>query len=809
MHRPFLILLIPLVLGILFANFFKVNILISLFLFFFSLIYLFYNIIKGEFKLRTLFILFFMLGIFISISNDSRVLKYELNKRVDCKGRVEQVLYKDDSRGKYIVSIKNINNKTIKKEKIILNIIGSMDIEIGDKISFNGELKLPQENTNPKLFNYKMHLKADKIYTTMSIKDYSITNIDKNNRTMRHDIKGKITNNIENLFKSHLNPKNSSLITSIILGKSSYLEEDNLTIYREMGLAHILAVSGLHIGLIAGFIFFVLSNIGIKRRANILLILTIIWTYGYLIDFPPSILRANIMFSILFYSQLIHQPYDSINTLSLAAFILLIINPYYLFNIGFQLSFAATFSMIILSPRIREWFYPYQNKLADTLASLFAVHIGLLPIQSYYFNSISLLSILANILIVPLLSLCLILAFLMIIFLYTVPIINIGLGYILNIGLSVQFKIIYILDSIPLNTIRLSSPEFITIVGFYIMIFIIFKIIRIDNLDKNIARTIIFISIFSAIWNLYILATDHSVKLHFIDVGQGDAILIRGKNNNYLMDTGGSFLPNMNIGKNITLPYLEKHGIKKLDGVFITHFHEDHYQGIGALLGNIKINKIISSDYPDDEEFVKGIKEHNIPFAVVKRGHRYSLDEDLDLNIIWPLDNIDSNLNTNNKSLVSILSTEEFDILLTGDIEKEGELLIAEAMSDNIDIIKVPHHGSDTSSTKELLESIRPDIGIISVGRNNMYGHPDSEIIERYNKFATKLYRTDYNGRVLLKLDKENYEIDTFLQEGHKTKPTFTEFINENSLIILYDIISLFLLYILIKTLYRSDLNAL
>src|SRR5699024_1526481 len=103
-----------------------------------------------------------------------------------------------------------------------------------------------------------------------------------------------------------------------------------------------------------------------KRRANILLILTIIWTYGYLIDFPPSILRANIMFSILFYSQLIHQPYDSINTLSLAAFILLIINPYYLFNIGFQLSFAATFSMIILSPRIREWFYPYQNELADT-----------------------------------------------------------------------------------------------------------------------------------------------------------------------------------------------------------------------------------------------------------------------------------------------------------------------------------------------------------------------------------------------------------------------------------------------------------
>src|SRR5699024_3388802 len=151
--------------------------------------------------------------------------------------------------------------------------------------------------------------------------------------------------------------------------------------------------------------------------------------------------------------------------------------------IGFQLSFAASFSIIILSPRIREWFYPYQNKLADTLASLFAVHIGLLPIQSYYFNSISLLSILANVLIVPLLSLCLILAFLMIIFLYTVPIINIGLGYILNIGLSVQFKIIYILDSIPLNTIRLSSPEFITIVGFYIMIFIIFKIIRIDNLD--------------------------------------------------------------------------------------------------------------------------------------------------------------------------------------------------------------------------------------------------------------------------------------------------------------------------------------
>ena len=146
------------------------------------------------------------------------------------------------------------------------------------------------------------------------------------------------------------------MIKSIILGKSIYLDEQDISLYRDMGLAHILAVSGLHIGVLSGFFIFIFSRIGIKRIKNVIFTLIILWVYGYLIGFPTSILRSNIMFSLLFYSQIIHEPYDSINTLSFAMFILLIINPYYLFNIGFQLSFAASFAIITLLLELKIYF---------------------------------------------------------------------------------------------------------------------------------------------------------------------------------------------------------------------------------------------------------------------------------------------------------------------------------------------------------------------------------------------------------------------------------------------------------------------
>lgn len=790
MNRPITVLLTPYILGVLFVYYCEINPLTMIILLLISIITLFYNIINNSLNQKFLIVLFFFLGIFTTVTvNNGSALIHQVDKRSNLYGTVEQVIHIDDTRGKYVVKVGQLDNKSITKEKIILNVIGNMDLERGDTICFNGVLKIPPENSNPKLFNYRLALMSDKIYTTMTIKDYSIREINKNNPNIRYTIKSKIISHIEDLFSSKLKEDNSSLITSIILGKSNYLNEENLFLYRDMGLAHILAVSGLHIGIISGFLIFLFSRLGIKRSLNLSLTLGLIWIYGYLIDFPPSILRSSIMFTVLFCSQLIHEPYDSINTLSLAALVLLLINPYYLFNLGFQLSFMATISIILFAPKLNSIFYPNNNRLTNTLSSLIGVQIGLFPIQIYYFNKISLLSIPANIVVVPLLSLSLILGLLMIIFSYVIPFLNVGIGIVLDFILSLQFKILDMLNHIPYNIYKIFSPEIISILLFYIIILFLFGFIDIKRLNKDIHKIMLVCLFLIIVFNMVFIINDKSVELHFIDVGQGDAIFIRTRKANYLMDTGGSFFDSMDIGNSITLPYLEKLGVKRLDGIFITHFDEDHSQGLNALMENLKIDYIISSYYPEDSQLTEKIKTNKIPFMILKKGHRLFLDKEVNLDILWPCDELDNSYKPNNRSLVSLLTIEDTKILLTGDIEKEGEILIAKDFNEKVDIIKIPHHGSNTSSTWEFIEELKPEVGIISVGRNNFYGHPNIEVLERYKELRTQIYRTDSMGLIEIKHKNGDYFIKHFLQNGVRPKFNIPNFIYEHLILLLFYIV--------------------
>ncbi|MDR7870199.1 MAG: DNA internalization-related competence protein ComEC/Rec2 [Tissierellaceae bacterium] len=759
MIKPFTILTIPLIIGILISYYFTINIYMVFILLVFTILSLIYNIIKGALNQRVLLILFLLFGIFIGINAESSNLHRYMDKRLDFVGIVEEVLDREEDFSKYILSIDNVDNKSTPKERIILNVIGSKALEIGEKVYFSGELKLPKENTNPKLFNYRLNLMTEKIYTTMTIKEHDIHKINRDNISTRYIVKTKFTDLVKDTFYTYLSEDNASLMTSIFLGQSSYLKDEDIDTYRDMGLAHILAVSGLHIGIISGFITFVLSNLGIKRRVNVIITLSTIWIYGYLIGFPPSILRSSIMFSVLYLSQLIHEPYDSINTLSFAMFVLLLINPYYLFNIGFQLSFGATFSIIIFAPRIKHRFYPYINKLTTSLASILGVQIGLFPFQAYYFNQINLLSIIANLVIIPIISFGLVLGFLMIVFGF-LPFVSILIGFALNKILNFEVFLLDILKEVDIFNIKVFSPEIITIVIFYLMLFVIFGLINIKGLNKFQVKTITISLIFVIIFNTYLISNYENVELHFIDVGQGDAILIRTKRADYLMDTGGSLFGDYNIAEGITLPYLQKLGIYELDGLFITHFDEDHSQGVPILLEELDIGYIFMSQLLNDYEMLNMISSSGVKSLILKEGHQLKLDNDVFLDIIWPRE--DTFFNGNNGSLVSILRSNGANILLTGDIEKEAEYRIKDHINYPIDIIKAPHHGSNTSSTDAFIESIGPKDAIISVGRNNMYNHPSADVINRYDEYGINIYRTDEMGLVKVVVDRNGYEIISY-----------------------------------------------
>ena len=800
MDKPFTPIVLSSIIGILIAYYFNVSMAMIIFLLVLFVFVFIYNILYDKTNNHvSILLVFLLLNILNTNINKSSSLILNIDKRYDYIGIVDEIVAVNDIEGKYIVIINKIlGNESLINEKIVLKVIGDKVMSLGDTISINGVLRLPMENTNPMLYNSKLNLLSDKIHTSMTIKDFSVDIIETNTK-LKYRLKDKFIKDTTNLFDSYLNEENSALISSIILGKSSYLDETELLKYRELGLAHILAVSGLHIGIISSFIIFILSRIGIKRKINIILSLTIIWAYVYIIGFPPSTVRASLMFSILFYSQLIHEPYDSINTIMVSILISLFINPYWLFSIGFQLSYIATFSILIFTPRIIKLFYPYKNNTILALSSILAVNIGLLPLQAYYFNRVSLLGIISNIIAVPLLSFALIIGISMIILNYTISFLNLGLGFILNILLSVESKVVDFLYEIPFNFIKLYSPNMLVILLYFFALGIIFDIIKINQLKIGVKKAIIYFLLIVVLINSLYALFDQSINIDFIDVGQGDAILIKAQGSNYLMDTGGSLLGGFDIGKYITVPYLEKLGINKLDGVIITHFDADHSQGLDALIDNIKISNIFSSYIPEDQHLIEKIKENEIPLTIINENDVIKFDKNTYLKIIYPGYKADlSSLSNNNKSIVSLLSYKDTNILFTGDIEKEVEVQLIRKKIENINLLKIPHHGSDTSTTMDFLNELLPRYSIISVGRNNSYSHPHNDVLERLKKTDSLIYRTDEMGLIRVYMNNKDISINYFLDASNK-QVNIMDFILKNIIIISFYFVYYLLAYILIK----------
>lgn len=800
MKRPFIFITIPLIIGIIFSYYFNFNIFVIFSFIIFLLAYYFLNLIKDKSNNINMFFIFMFLGmILIRINLNMSTLSLKIGDNLILKGVVEEIKYEKDGESKYIIDVLNLidDKKNVKvNEKLVLKIIGDRKVELGDKIIFNGRLKEPLSNGNPNLFNYKLSLLSNKIFTTMTIKDYSLLEVNGENKELKYRMKIKFKEDIERIFNIHLNEANSSLMKSIVLGEYSYLDEDSISKYRDLGLAHILAVSGLHIGIIAGFLLFILSNLGIKRKKVVLITLTIIWLYGFLIGFPPSLLRANIMFSILYYAQILSEPYDSINGLFFAMFILLIINPMWIFNLGFQLSFLATFSIIYFTPKVYKIFYPYKNKFTYTLSALLGVYIGVLPVQAYYFNKVSLLGILGNLIIAPILSVSLIVAGSMVLFSYLVSPLNIILGVFLNLLLKIQFKFIEILSSTSFGTIKLYSPNIGEMILYYILILIIIGVLEIRLFKRNMKSTIFSYLIFFVASSFMITALDKTIEIHFIDVGQGDAALLRTYKGDYLIDTGGNLMESFDVGKNLTLPYLEKLGIKRLNGVFITHFHEDHSKSLPLLIDNLKIDRVFASYEDYNNLAFNKIKDAKMPLIILTEKDKINLGKNLNLEILSPnLDLMNIKASANDLSLVFLLTYFDKRVLFTGDMEKDAEKLLLDKIHNKIDVIKVPHHGSDTSSTEELLHEIKPDIGVISVGRNNFYGHPKKEVLERYDEIQTQLYRTDIMGMTKIVLARNSIEVDYFIKEKSK----LSSFIYKNLVQIIYYIVYYLISYILTK----------
>lgn len=649
----------------------------------------------------------------------------------------------------------------------ILNINTCLNLKSGDIIIGKCKKEVPNRNTNPKLFNYNYYLLSKNIYYTCNIDKEDIV---KYYQTQIIDTRDEFKFIVDKCFKNYYNTNNRNLIKSIILGNKNYMMKNNYSEYKDIGLAHILAVSGLHINILCFVTMKILEILKVSDIYKKIITLIVVWNYAYLIYFPIPIIRSCIMFTLNTIGFILENNLNrrdiskriSKNVFNYTFFICLAFNPYYIYNLAFILSFAVSFILIYLSKYVK-YFIRKKLKIVDhfKLHNIVAIKIFILPLEARYFNEINLFSILPNLIFVPLLSFSILVSFILLI-LFVLNVKLNFLGSMNNIILIFINKLISLISRKNKLKFKVISPEVSLIFMYYIFILLYINIISI-RFDRNIRKLLLVYLIFLLFINSIAYILDDTLTVYFIDVNQGDSILLKYKGKKYMIDTGGESFGGYSIGKKVLVPYLMKKGIGKIDKIFISHFHKDHYYALYDILDYIEVNYLYIPYIPKDMNIIKKAMRENLDINLVRKGNSINIDENLSFNILMPENNYFDD-NENNKSMVIELSYKDKTLLFTGDLEIEGEKKLLEFYRNNIDVLKVGHHGSNTSTSHDLLKSFKPRLAIISVGQNNSFNHPSQEVLGRLSFYNIPYYMTKNCGRIKLKINK-GIDLDYILKD--------------------------------------------
>ncbi len=641
---------------------------------------------------------------------------------------------------------------------------------IGKRIGIYGMIREPQGPRNPKTFDYRMYLKTRGIYSLIygRAEEIEVRGKGSVNVVLRgsHQIKEKITH----IILSRLGEGEGELLTGILLGDKDQLEDEIYEKFQVLGVAHVLAVSGLHVGILYTLLNYLLKRTSNKMRISIILLS--LWSYTAITGFSPSVLRAVTMATFLVVGPLLNRRYDSLSALLATACLFLLINPLLVIDIGFQLSFSAVLSIILLYQPILKKMNFMPNDWAQVLAISIAAQLGTWPVVAYHFNVLSLAAIFVNIPIVMIVGYLVPAGFAMVMFgVFSVPAASL-IAFVISIGIQLMLIIVNISVTIPFSHIIVPSPSIWMIAAYYVFIGIVVVDERHMNKWQISKRKCMygFVGAYMVWWIMWSFIP-HGMEIIFVDVGQGDCTLIRTpQGKNVLIDGGGNFQQGITRKeKKILVPYLLKNGIPKIDVIFASHAHNDHIGGLIQVLDKIRVGVVVTgTDVFKTADWIaleKKCKEKNVEIHLIKKGSEMIIDRDVAVKVLHPDTALIQSTrdDVNNNSLVLLMAYKDKKILWTGDIEAEAEHLIRNDYPRlDIDVVKVPHHGSVYSSTEQWIQSIHPEIAVFQVGKNS-FGHPHPKVIERYSENGSRIFRNDQSGAIRVMLSEKRMKVYTSL----------------------------------------------
>lgn len=673
-------------------------------------------------------------------------------------------------------------------------------LHIGDRIRCVCRLARPHGFHNLGGFSYERHLAFEQVYSI------GFLSIEKGWVKLGEGYKNPFLLQVEDwrdhirtFLESEAPPLSAGIFKALVLGEQGDIPEEVKEQFIITGIAHLLAISGDHLGIIALLSFSLILWI-LKRSTSLLLSIDVkkwaagltlpcLFLYTFVAGGGISVIRATIMVILFFLSILFSQGRNLLYTLILAAFLILLFSPPSLFGVSFQLSFVAVFCILVGVPRLlnflrqKETFsFPkisWREKIIRYFVISFLVTgvaiLGTAPFVVLHFNRISLIGFITNLFIIPWVGFIIVpialVASLLSFFFYPLAALLIHLNHGITL---ILLQVIRYLSSIPYASLFVPTPTVFEMILFYLIGFLFFCLQRekrVRYLFIGLCMVLLFDFFF---WN-WKDSFQRDLRITFIDVGHGDSILVEfPKGKKMLIDGGGLYDDPFDVGKNVIAPFLWRKKIRRIDILVLTHPDPDHFKGLPFIASHFSIGQFWDNGFQvpsmNYHRLKKILEEKKIEVASLNEETPPKIINGVELSFLNPpnpdrMKRGDRNFcDLNNSSLVMKLRFKRVSILLTGDIQEEAEnRMLRKGNSLLANILKVPHHGSSSSSSLPFLKGVHPHFAVLSVGERNIGNLPHPEILKRYQQLGIKVFRTDKHGSITLITNGEAITVKTFL----------------------------------------------
>jgi len=654
-------------------------------------------------------------------------------------------------------------------------------IHHGDQVCLRARLRQPPQARNPGGFDYRAFLAARGLHGTVSVyRPHQLLSVEACGDPGLHGrVVIPLRQALRRSLRRHLSGAPAGLLEAMLLGEKHRIPDEVAASFRGTGLAHALVISGLHVGLVTVFFFTAFRLARLPDPAACLATAAVLVFYAFLTELQAPVVRASIMGGIVLIGRFLQRRADVYNSLGVAALIILSCWPASLTSLSFQLSFSATLAivglhgpLIALLPqawrREDQWLGKW---LISPLCVCVAAQVGTGPLIAHHFQQFAPISLVANLVVVPLLGLVVSVGILGTITGALVPVVGLPFQACAYLAVRALIAVVDGLARVPFASVQTPSPGVPALLACGLGAFLLARAPAARWARKGLVFLLL-ICLNAAVWAAHF--DRHALEVVFLDVGQGDAAFLRFPGGRTMLVDGGNRSFYYDYGARVVVPFLKRRNVRRLDVVVATHPHNDHIGGLVAVLEELEVDHFVDSGQELDTWAATRLRE-----LIAARGvryHRVAAGDSLaglggvGALVLHPTPEYvtpagESPHGLNNGSVVLRLTHGEVSLLLTGDVEKEVDgALAAWGQRARARVLKVAHHGSSTSSEPVFVEAVDPQVAVVSVGERNKFSHPSDKVMARYLDRGARLLRTDRRGAVVLRIDGRNLTVRTMVE---------------------------------------------